>query len=174
FDGGRHDCGDKTGFVIANLALALQREDVAPAVRVFLARDEWRALSSSSTEQCVGSASRRPPLIAAPVSCGSISKGGRKPTSPFSRPSRTFPMWPRVRWRRPRRGRAAIGSTTVPSSICAVPATSTPKIRIGWSRSASGSAGRGSLLLAAGGLALPPKSWALWRGGRFSISEDRL
>jgi UTP--glucose-1-phosphate uridylyltransferase len=38
FDGERHDCGDKTGFVIANLALALQREDVAPAVRAFVAR----------------------------------------------------------------------------------------------------------------------------------------
>jgi UTP--glucose-1-phosphate uridylyltransferase len=37
FDGDRHDCGDKTGFVIANLALALRRDDVAPAVRAFLA-----------------------------------------------------------------------------------------------------------------------------------------
>ena len=37
FDGERHDCGDKTGFVIANLALALKRDDVAPAVRAFLA-----------------------------------------------------------------------------------------------------------------------------------------
>ena len=37
FDGDRHDCGDKTGFVIANLALALGRDDVAPAVRAFLA-----------------------------------------------------------------------------------------------------------------------------------------
>ncbi len=37
FDGERHDCGDKTGFVIANLALALGREDVAPAVRAFIA-----------------------------------------------------------------------------------------------------------------------------------------
>jgi UTP--glucose-1-phosphate uridylyltransferase len=38
FDGDRHDCGDRTGFVIANLALALARDDVAPAVRAFLAR----------------------------------------------------------------------------------------------------------------------------------------
>jgi UTP--glucose-1-phosphate uridylyltransferase len=38
FDGDRHDCGDRTGFVIANLALALARDDVAPAVREFLAR----------------------------------------------------------------------------------------------------------------------------------------
>ena len=37
FDGERHDCGDKTGFVIANLALALKRDDVAPAVKAFLA-----------------------------------------------------------------------------------------------------------------------------------------
>jgi UTP--glucose-1-phosphate uridylyltransferase len=37
FQGERHDCGDKVGFVIANLALALQREDVAPAVRAFIA-----------------------------------------------------------------------------------------------------------------------------------------
>jgi len=34
----RHDCGDKAGFVIANLALALEREDIAPKVREFLSR----------------------------------------------------------------------------------------------------------------------------------------
>jgi UTP--glucose-1-phosphate uridylyltransferase len=32
----RHDCGDKAGFVIANLALALEREDLAPKVKAFL------------------------------------------------------------------------------------------------------------------------------------------
>jgi UTP--glucose-1-phosphate uridylyltransferase len=37
FDGARHDCGDKTGFVIANLALALADESVSPAVRAWLA-----------------------------------------------------------------------------------------------------------------------------------------
>jgi UTP--glucose-1-phosphate uridylyltransferase len=37
FEGDRHDCGDKTGFVIANIALALERDDVAPAVRAFIA-----------------------------------------------------------------------------------------------------------------------------------------
>ena len=37
FDGDRHDCGDKTGFAIANLALSLARDDVAPAVRAWLA-----------------------------------------------------------------------------------------------------------------------------------------
>ena len=38
FEGQRHDCGSAAGFVIANLALALEREDVAPAVRKFLDR----------------------------------------------------------------------------------------------------------------------------------------
>ena len=33
----RHDCGDKLGFVKANVALALRREDVAPALRDYLA-----------------------------------------------------------------------------------------------------------------------------------------
>ena len=33
FDGERYDCGGAAGFVIANLAMALQREDVGPAVR---------------------------------------------------------------------------------------------------------------------------------------------
>jgi UTP--glucose-1-phosphate uridylyltransferase len=33
----RHDCGDKIGFVKANLALALKRDDVAPAIRAWLA-----------------------------------------------------------------------------------------------------------------------------------------
>jgi UTP--glucose-1-phosphate uridylyltransferase len=38
FDGERHDCGSASGFVIANLAMALRRDDVAPAVRDFLGR----------------------------------------------------------------------------------------------------------------------------------------
>ena len=38
FEGERHDCGDKTGFVIANVALALKRDDVAPALRAFIAQ----------------------------------------------------------------------------------------------------------------------------------------
>ncbi|HEY0165196.1 MAG TPA: UTP--glucose-1-phosphate uridylyltransferase [Sphingomicrobium sp.] len=37
FDGQRHDCGSAAGFVIANLALALDRPDVEPKVREFLA-----------------------------------------------------------------------------------------------------------------------------------------
>jgi len=36
FDGERYDCGSAAGFVIANLAVALQRSDVEPAVREFL------------------------------------------------------------------------------------------------------------------------------------------
>ena len=35
FDGERYDCGDKAGFLQANLATALAREDVGPAVRAF-------------------------------------------------------------------------------------------------------------------------------------------
>jgi UTP--glucose-1-phosphate uridylyltransferase len=34
----RHDCGDKAGYVIANLALALEREDVGPRIRDYLDR----------------------------------------------------------------------------------------------------------------------------------------
>jgi UTP--glucose-1-phosphate uridylyltransferase len=37
FKGERHDCGSAAGFVIANLALALGREDVSPAVEAWLA-----------------------------------------------------------------------------------------------------------------------------------------
>src|SRR3546814_874855 len=37
FAGTRYDCGDKSGFVTATLALALARPDIAPAVRAFLA-----------------------------------------------------------------------------------------------------------------------------------------
>ena len=36
FDGERYDCGSATGFVIGNIAMALERDDVAPAVRQFL------------------------------------------------------------------------------------------------------------------------------------------
>ena len=35
-DAVRHDCGDKAGFVIANLALAMGRDDLRPAVEAFL------------------------------------------------------------------------------------------------------------------------------------------
>jgi len=37
FDGQRYDCGDKAGFIQANLALALARDDIGPAVRSFMA-----------------------------------------------------------------------------------------------------------------------------------------
>jgi UTP--glucose-1-phosphate uridylyltransferase len=33
----RHDCGDKAGFVIANLAMGLERDDVGPILRKFIA-----------------------------------------------------------------------------------------------------------------------------------------
>jgi UTP--glucose-1-phosphate uridylyltransferase len=36
FEGERYDCGSAEGFVIANLAMALEREDVAPAVKEFM------------------------------------------------------------------------------------------------------------------------------------------
>jgi UTP--glucose-1-phosphate uridylyltransferase len=36
FDGERYDCGSAVGFVIANLAVAMQRDDVSPAVRQFM------------------------------------------------------------------------------------------------------------------------------------------
>jgi UTP--glucose-1-phosphate uridylyltransferase len=36
FGGRRFDCGDKAGFIMANIALALDREDIAPKIRDFL------------------------------------------------------------------------------------------------------------------------------------------
>jgi len=36
-DAVRHDCGDKAGFVLANLALALDRPDLAPRIEEYLA-----------------------------------------------------------------------------------------------------------------------------------------
>ena len=36
-DAVRHDCGDKMGYVLATLALALERDDLSPKVREFLA-----------------------------------------------------------------------------------------------------------------------------------------
>ena len=36
-DAVRYDCGDKAGFVTANIALALERADVGPSVRAFIA-----------------------------------------------------------------------------------------------------------------------------------------
>lgn len=37
FEGERHDCGEKVGFIIAQIALGLKRDDVAPALRAYLA-----------------------------------------------------------------------------------------------------------------------------------------
>ena len=38
FDGARYDCGSAAGFVVANLAMALERDDVGPQVREAIAR----------------------------------------------------------------------------------------------------------------------------------------
>lgn len=35
FDGRRYDCGDKAGYIEANLAVALSRDDIGPQVRAF-------------------------------------------------------------------------------------------------------------------------------------------
>jgi UTP--glucose-1-phosphate uridylyltransferase len=43
FEGERYDCGSASGFVIANLAMALERKDVAPAVDAFMASRRPRA-----------------------------------------------------------------------------------------------------------------------------------
>jgi len=37
-DSVRHDCGDKAGFVLANLAVALSRDDLRPTIEEFLGR----------------------------------------------------------------------------------------------------------------------------------------
>lgn len=42
FEGRRFDCGDKAGAVMANIAYALARDDVGPAVRAFLDREAAR------------------------------------------------------------------------------------------------------------------------------------
>lgn len=36
FDGARHDCGDNAGFIQANIALALERPEIADSVRAFI------------------------------------------------------------------------------------------------------------------------------------------
>ncbi len=36
-EGDRHDCGDKAGFIQANIALALERADIGPDVKAFIA-----------------------------------------------------------------------------------------------------------------------------------------
>jgi UTP--glucose-1-phosphate uridylyltransferase len=42
FEGERYDCGNAAGFVIANLAMALEREEVGPAVREFITNSSSR------------------------------------------------------------------------------------------------------------------------------------
>ena len=36
FDGERYDCGDKAGYICANVSLSLARDDIGPAVRSFI------------------------------------------------------------------------------------------------------------------------------------------
>lgn len=38
FQGTRYDCGDKAGFIQANIAVAIARDDIGPAVREFIRR----------------------------------------------------------------------------------------------------------------------------------------
>lgn len=38
FEGDRHDCGEKTGFIQANLALALERDDMRDQLKAFIAK----------------------------------------------------------------------------------------------------------------------------------------
>ena len=38
FDGQRYDCGDKAGYVQANIAVALARDDIGPSMRAFVDR----------------------------------------------------------------------------------------------------------------------------------------
>jgi UTP--glucose-1-phosphate uridylyltransferase len=36
FDGERYDCGDKAGYICANVALSLARDDIGASVRSFI------------------------------------------------------------------------------------------------------------------------------------------
>jgi UTP--glucose-1-phosphate uridylyltransferase len=36
FEGTRYDCGDKAGYVTANIALALERADIGPEVKAWI------------------------------------------------------------------------------------------------------------------------------------------
>ena len=47
FSGRRFDCGDKAGYIRANLALALEREDIGPAVRGFSPSRHTRSASAN-------------------------------------------------------------------------------------------------------------------------------
>ena len=42
-DAARYDCGDRAGFVIANLAMGLERDDVAPKIREYISSLEGKA-----------------------------------------------------------------------------------------------------------------------------------
>ena len=60
FDGERHDCGDKAGYIQANLAFALEREDIGPKIKAFAhnlfgnpapAREEYQLVDEVITIQ---------------------------------------------------------------------------------------------------------------------------
>ena len=62
FEGERYDCGSAAGFVIANLAMALERDDVGPHVREISSRALYAsapALSWSLSVRRSGSPARR-------------------------------------------------------------------------------------------------------------------
>ena len=40
FDGERFDCGDKTGFILANIAFAMQRPDMRDGIKEYLAKNK--------------------------------------------------------------------------------------------------------------------------------------
>ncbi|HRW30788.1 MAG TPA: sugar phosphate nucleotidyltransferase, partial [Emcibacteraceae bacterium] len=42
FDGERFDCGDKTGFILANIAFAMAREDMRDGIKDYLAKNKDR------------------------------------------------------------------------------------------------------------------------------------
>src|SRR3546814_13661580 len=58
-DAVRYDCGDTAGFIPATIALALERADVGPAVRAFIARLTWAAPPPSLAPVRLGTPTRR-------------------------------------------------------------------------------------------------------------------
>ena len=47
FDGRTYDCGSKLGFLTANIAFALARPDLAPALRAEIQKARWRLTKPS-------------------------------------------------------------------------------------------------------------------------------
>ena len=57
FDGRTYDCGSKLGFLNANIAFALEREDLGPALRA-----ELKKLGAVGFERALSAAARRPSM----------------------------------------------------------------------------------------------------------------